>query len=297
MLAGVAGPSVSVIIPTHNAAAYIRDAVDSALGQTVPPLEVIVVDDGSTDGTAAVLRELGDRIRVISHRYGAAGAARNAGGAIAAGEWIAFLDADDTWLPDKLEHQLARTGDPRVGLVYTDRFNVGAIGDLPAVQSEIQPLYSGDIFLDLLLRSNRITTSSALIRTSLFRSLGGFATVLTDAEDWDLWIRLAESHRAEAIPIPLVRYRFHATNSSGNPFRMRRARRLVIDRALQLRRGASLPVTTKLRIRASMARTNGADAARRGATWLAFREFGQSALNWPFDVELYRAVGRVLLRR
>jgi hypothetical protein len=108
---------------------------------------------------------------------------------------------------------------------------------------------------------------------------------------------LAESHRAEAVHEPLVRYRFHDANLSSNPVTMQRARRAVIDRALLLTRGAALSGFMKHRVRASMARTNGADAARRGANWLACREFARSLFGWPFDGELYRAVARLALSR
>jgi glycosyltransferase involved in cell wall biosynthesis len=290
-------PTVSVVIPVHNAASFIEEAVESVLCQSVRPHQIIVVDDGSTDGTADILRTFGGRIQVTSHRYGSAAASRNAGVARADGAWVAFLDADDVWLPEKLERQLALTADDRVGLVYTDRFNIGSRGNLPGIQSDIQPPYSGDVFLDVLVHGNRITLSSVIVRTALFRALGGFSETLRNAEDWDLWIRLSESHHVAVCLEPLVRYRFHAAMKSSNPARMQMARRTIVRGALELPRGSRLPAATKRRILGATARTNGSDAARRGAVWLALQEFVRSAVAWPFDPELYREVVRLALGR
>src|SRR3954470_1810603 len=115
----IAVKTVSVIIPTYNYARYLPQAIDSALGQTHAPLEVIVVDDGSTDDTPRVLEAYASRIRVIRQANQGAGAARNAGIAAARGEYVAFLDSDDLWRRDKLELQLARfREEPDLGLVH-----------------------------------------------------------------------------------------------------------------------------------------------------------------------------------
>src|SRR6187455_2532028 len=116
---------VSVIIPAYNAANFICDTVDSALAQTHRDLEVIVVNDGSTDDTLARLETFGSRIRVLDLVNGGVARARNTGVSNAAGSWIAFLDADDLWAPEKLERQLAHSDAP---LRYTDRLNIGARG-------------------------------------------------------------------------------------------------------------------------------------------------------------------------
>ena len=111
--------TISVIIPAYNYARYLAEAIDSALGQTYAPLEVIVVDDASTDDTPRVLAAYGQRIRAIRQPNGGAGAARNTGIAAARGEYVAFLDADDVWLPRKLELQMALfDADPALGLIH-----------------------------------------------------------------------------------------------------------------------------------------------------------------------------------
>jgi len=290
--------AISVIIPAFNAATFVRETIDSVFGQSVQPQEIIVVDDGSTDGTAAILESYGDRIRVLSGRRGSAAVARNAGARVAAASWLAFVDADDLWLPDKLEHQLAvAAADERVALVYTDRYNIGTRGDLPEIQGSIQPLYGGDVFLDLLMLGNHITLSSVLVRADVFFELGGFSESLRNAEDWDLWIRVAERHHIVPCLEPLVRYRLHSGMKSSNPRHMQVARRAVIKRALALPRSRQLPATTIRRIEGATALTNASDAARRGARGLAWQELARSVAAWPFDPDLYKETLRILLRR
>ena len=130
--------TVTVIIPVFNGEAWVRQAIDSARGQTVPPLEVIVVDDGSTDGTPAILAEYGTKIRAIRTTNEGVAAARNTGLRMAQGEFIAFLDADDVWHPRKLERQLrAMTASPRVGLVGTQVFSWPA-QTMPAIDGLVR---------------------------------------------------------------------------------------------------------------------------------------------------------------
>jgi glycosyltransferase involved in cell wall biosynthesis len=288
---------VSVVIPAHNAEAFTRETLDSVLAQTVRPCEIIVVADCCTDGTTDAVREYAGHVRLLFSDAGSAAAARNAGARGATAEWLAFLDADDCWLPEKLERQLERALDPDTALVYTDRYNFGNLGDLPEIHGTIQPLFAGDVFVDLLLLGNHITLSSVMVRRAVFLELGGFTETLKNAEDWELWIRLAAGHRVEACAEPLVRYRLHASSKSMNPEKMRVARLQVTESALGSARGRRLPAVTRRRIRAATARTNGSDAARRGATQLAWSEYVRSAMTWPFDAELYRDVARLMLGR
>src|SRR5262245_58814803 len=110
--------TVSVIIPNYNYGRFLREALDSALNQTLPPLEVIVVDDGSTDESPEILESYGDRIRVIRQKNQGVGIARNTGAEAARGELLAFLDADDYWFPQKLEKQVEKiNSDPELGMV------------------------------------------------------------------------------------------------------------------------------------------------------------------------------------
>lgn len=288
--------TVSVIIPVYNGADFVAEAVESVLAQTVPPLEVIVVNDGSTDRTADVLAGFGDRITVIHQSNKGLPATRNVGAAASRGDWLAFLDADDTWLPTKLERQLDRAERTGAALIYTDRFNVGTRGDLPEVQSEIQRMYEGDVFEDVLL-GNHITVSSVIIRRDVFADARGFNEQLRAAEDWDLWVRVTARHRVAVCHEPLVRYRFHGGMMSGDPRRMREARWHVVLSALKDARGQQLPRLARQRILSATARTNAWDAARRKQRGLALREFGRALAAAPFEWAQYRDLLRMLLGR
>lgn len=285
-------PTVSVIIPAYNAEPFIAETVKSALNQTFNDVEVIVVDDGSNDRTAERLEEFGNRIRV--HRQANAGVAeaRNAGVKMSSGSWIAFLDADDTWLPQKLERQLALRHAP---LVYSDRFNIGARGGLPVVQSEVTRMHEGDVFLPLMLEGNFITNSSVLIRRDVFEATGGFAAGVSPAEDWDLWLRVAERHPVAFCPEQLVRYRFHPDGASRNHQKMAGVRTLVISRALMLERGRQLYWWVRRQVWAETWRTNGWDASQARARVDALRDYARAAAAWPLTTRPYKEAIKVCL--
>jgi GT2 family glycosyltransferase len=214
-----AGFQVSVVIPTHDARAYTLEAVASALAQSLPPVEIVVVDDRSTDGTAAALAERfadrigegpGTRLRIVSGAFGGAAAARNAGWRAARSEWVALLDADDLWFPDKLATAAATLGRvPEAGWFFSD----GAFATLDgvvhpswfALYADVPESYTGHP-LAALLEVNFILTSSLVMRRSLLDALGGFDESMTHAEDVDLWIRMARHAPATASTRALVRY-------------------------------------------------------------------------------------------
>jgi glycosyltransferase involved in cell wall biosynthesis len=282
-----AAGTVSVVIPAYNCADFVGAAIESVLTQTHPALEIIAINDGSTDGTEGVLKSFGTRVRALSQPNRGMSAARNRGCELANGEWVAFLDADDTWLPEKLEKQLRAGEDPEVGLVYTNRYNIGAKGDLPDVQSEIEPMCSGDVFLHLLTIGNNITASSVLVRRSIVRDFGGFEQSIRGTEDWDLWIRIAATWKIAACPEPLVCYRFHGGMISGDPTRMVSARDRVIERALASERGQQLPSRVRRRIIATTARANAVNAAKSGHSRIALSQFAKSLRVNPLSSTWY----------
>ncbi|HUQ88889.1 MAG TPA: glycosyltransferase [Vicinamibacterales bacterium] len=285
-------PHVSVIIPAYNAEKFIADTVNSVLSQTYQDFEIIVVDDGSKDGTLAALQPFGDRVRVHQQANGGVARARNTGVSLAQGTWVAFLDADDLWLPEKLERQLAISSAP---MIYTDRFNIGDRGDLPELQSEVTPMSGGDLFVPLLREGNFITNTSVMIRRELFQSLGGFYTGLNGTEDWEMWIRVAERHPIGFVPEPLVKYRFHGGSISRNYERMSRERTEVITRALALDRGKTLDWVTRRHIWSETWRTNGWDAGRSGARLIALAGYARAAMAWPLDPVPYKEAVKVCL--
>lgn len=282
---------VSVIIPAHNAEPFIRESVDSALAQTHRDVEVIVVDDDSTDDTPRILREYGNRITVLHQRNGSAAMSRNAGAKIASGDWLALLDADDLWEPTKLERQLAITTST---CSYTNRTNFGSRGDVPELQSDVTAMYDGDVFRPLLLQ-NFMTNSSVMVRRHVFERLGGFSTQLKNAEDWDLWLRIAEHHRVSYCKEPLIRYRFHAGGKSRNHQAMAVARRAVVARALATQRGQALSWWARRKIWGETWRTNGWDAGEAGARLDALRHYARAAAFWPLTKAPFKGALRVCL--
>jgi len=205
------GDRISVVIPSHDGLPDLLDAVQSVLSQTRLPHEIIVVDDASTDGGGdRVEQRFGDRVRVVRGRFGSAGAARNAGWRAAEGEWIAFLDADDLWLPDKLAVASERLQDsPHADWFFSDGAFRTLDGQLHAswfgLYADLVEPYCGSP-LAQLFEVNFVLTSSTVVRRSALQLEGGFDETLTHAEDLDLWVRLSRRGLATASRRALVRY-------------------------------------------------------------------------------------------
>jgi Glycosyl transferase family 2 len=213
-------PAVTVVIPTHNRKRLLELTLGSALRQRDVALEVVVVDDGSSDGTAPIVEGFGDvRVRLVRHETArGVSAARNRGIAEARGEWISFLDDDDLWAPDKVALQLDAVQQTGQLWAYTGHVNITSDhrvvgGAPPCAPEKVQ---------DSLRRTNLIPGggSNVLAQTDLVRSLGGFDEMLGILEDWDMWIRLAREGRPAWVRKPLVAYRIHGANSSRNIDRM-----------------------------------------------------------------------------
>ena len=215
--------TVSAIIPTYNHAAFLPEALESVFAQTSSPLEVIVVDDGSTDETAEILRVYEGRIRVLSQPNLGVAAARNSGAAVASGELLAFLDADDTWLPTKLERQAARFGvEPGIGLVHCGIEEVDARGR--QLRTRLDGM-EGWVSREMLLFRRGVILgggSAAVIRRAAFLEVGGFDEALSTSSDWDLHYRIARRYSVGFVPEVLVRYRVHGGNMHRNVDAMRR---------------------------------------------------------------------------
>jgi len=207
------GDGVSVVIPSRDRAHIVVDTVRLTLGQRGVEFEVIVVDDGSRDGTAEALEALDDpRVVVLRNATNRGVAhARNRGIEHAAHPWIAFLDDDDRWSPDKLRAQLDGAVAEAADFVYTAGLAVSAADGQVLYMS---PAFSPDE-LRRGIRSRNLVfagSSNVLARTDLLRRLGGFDESLHHIADWDLWIRLTEAGRPVACPEPLVAYIVHETN-------------------------------------------------------------------------------------
>lgn len=196
-------PAVSVIIPTYNHGRFIERAIDSVLVQGVP-CEVIVIDDGSTDDTQERLVRYGDRIRVVRQPNRGLAATRNAGIGMATADLIAFLDADDEWLPGKLVRQIATLdAHPEIALVSGNAENVDENGNSLGRGSAS---LHGNVVKELL-RLNAIVVSSVVIRRSVATEIDGpFIQDFSSCEDWILWLRVAARHPIVVLPDVLVRY-------------------------------------------------------------------------------------------
>jgi hypothetical protein len=209
------GPKVSAIIATHNRAAYVTRAIDSALAQTWPDVEVVVTDDGSTDNTAEVLAGYGDRIRVVSQPNQGLSAARNAAIKASSGAFLALLDDDDEWLPERLAVQMpCMLDNPKAGLVGGGAVVIDAAGKpLP----HRRPVRTGveHVAFKAFFAANRINCPTALIRRSVMDSVGPFDETLPYAEDYDMWLRIAAGHQVIVVPQPVARYRIWQGNKSG----------------------------------------------------------------------------------
>jgi glycosyltransferase involved in cell wall biosynthesis len=195
-------PRVSVIIPTHNRKAFVQEAVDSVLAQTYEDFELIVVDDGSTDGTGKVLKRYENRLLYLYQANQGVSAARNNGLALAQGEFIAFLDSDDLWLPKKLAIQVAFMDQhPQAQICYTDELWIRRGKRVNPKKRHAK--CSGEIYhhcLPLCI----ISPSSALMRRGLFAQVGTFDPGLPVCEDYDLWLRVAARFPVFFIPQRLI---------------------------------------------------------------------------------------------
>jgi GT2 family glycosyltransferase len=287
-------PQVSVVIPTRNRRELLTLALASALGQRGVDVEAIVIDEGSTDETPAMLASLGDpRVRVIRHEVALGkSAARNRGIAEARGEWVAFLDDDDLWAPDKLHRQLEALQASGRRWAYTGAVNITEdhriIGGAPPRSAE--EVSEG------LPRVNAVPggCSSVIVHRSAL-SPHGFDGSYRLCEDWDLWIRLARGGPAAAVTDPLVAYRIHSGNSSADTRRLVEELEMIeqryggpVERVLFYRHVAqvSLRVNRPLAALGYYARAAASDA--RG---YAVRQFVPDALR------VFRTVGGRLLRR
>jgi glycosyltransferase involved in cell wall biosynthesis len=214
----LSAPLVSVIIPAYNAEAFLGETLDSVLAQTYPNLEIIVVDDGSTDATPQLLEKYSDRIRVLRQANAGQAAARNYGARESQGELLAFLDSDDLWDPDKIARQVALLDRfPEALAVYCDHRAIDAQGQPLASNAALaHPRPSGDILRALLLGPCIITPGLVLLRCTAFDAAGGFddSPLMRGHEDYAIWLRLATQGSFIYSPDTLISYRWHKQQAS-----------------------------------------------------------------------------------
>ncbi len=251
-------PTIAVVVPSYNGERFLPATLASVAAQTLPASEVIVVDDGSHDGSVAIAERAG--VRVLQQQNAGPGAARNRGVAASRSELIAFLDADDVFAPDKLARQVeALAAMPDAAAVCSDATLLGGArdGDRKNAGHRVPTRLA---FHDLL-RGNPVILSSVLVRRAAIERAGGFDEdrVLIATEDYDLWLRLLADERAyfAYVDAPLLQYRVHGGNLSNDGRFL-----LGIDRIMQ-KLVAARPADARVRTAANARRAE----VRLDAAW------------------------------
>jgi glycosyltransferase involved in cell wall biosynthesis len=222
---------VSIIVPTYNRAHLVTETIDSILAQTVKDFELIVVDNESTDNTEEVIKSYTDgRIRYFQHQNnGLIAVNRNYGISKANGEYIAFCDDDDLWMPEKLERQIKLLDlNKELGLVYSDSYIMDENGNLGRYTLlSGSKLFRGNVF-DKLFQSNFIPMPTVMIRREVLSKVGGFDPKYRIAQDYDLWLKIAEHYPIDFTDEPLAKYRIHGRST------ISKNRELAINEGFQL---------------------------------------------------------------
>jgi len=289
---------VSAVIPTHNRAEFLPDALDSVWKQTYRPIELIVIDDGSEDNTQAVVQQWTEKfnhdaaftVRYIYQENKGANAARNKGIAAATGEYVAFLDSDDRWLPEKLTKQVAVfQKESAIGDVYCGLYHVDLKSGTRLDDAQVNYL-SGWLLRSLLIRDVTTPTACHVVKKDCFKEVGFFDESLPARQDWDMWIRVASQYKIDCVPEVLVEQREHAgSRVRSNPMNEIEAARQIFQKYASLRR--QYPFWVSLAARSAMYRRRGRVYFHRGLS--VRRAFGLQLMAicvWPFNFDSYAAL-------
>lgn len=239
----VDGLRVSIIVPTFNRANYLVECIDSLLAQTMPALEIIVIDDGSEDGTAGVLQAYGERIRCIRKDNGGKPTAVNLGLAMARGELIWIFDDDDVALPNAISSRVAiLQGSPNAGFAYSPHYygRDGQNGKIEQGRLHELPNYNSDRFLFELMKGCFFHLATALVRADAYRTVGSFDTALLSSEDYDMQLRLARRFPAAYCSEPSFIFRQHDGLRGAKAIRYEGKQRVNVFRKFDQRVGLKL---------------------------------------------------------
>ena len=207
-------PKVSIIIPTYNQAEYLKEAIESVLNQTYKNIEIIIVDDGSTDNTLEVVASFDNKIVYIQQRNKGASSARNTGIKEASGEYVAFLDSDDMWIKNKLEKQIEFIkNDPEIGLLGTGCYEMINMGKM--IYKKIFPA-KNEILQKDLIKYNPFIQSSVIVEKDVFNDIDLYDEKFKESEDYDLWLRIAQKYKVANLPEALVTKRYYEKGLSKN---------------------------------------------------------------------------------
>lgn len=296
---------VTVVVPTYNRASILVDALDSVFAQLYRPIELIIVDDGSTDDTERVAREwiqrhensTGFQVRYIHQDNHGGNWARNEGIANATGKYLAFLDSDDRWLPEKLELQMRVFRQDRdVGAVYCGVRHVH-LESGKAVAPVKRSYPTGWLLKQMLVHDVTAPTSTYVIRKDVFSEVGCFDVNLRARQDWDMSIRVASRFKLSCVPSELVEYREHAgVRVRSDPERELTAHRLIFGKYADLR--ARCPFWIRLQAVAAMYRRRARVYFHSGVSHkLAVLMYVMSIIVWPFCFDTYAGLLGMILPR
>ncbi|MBD2103241.1 glycosyltransferase [Leptolyngbya sp. FACHB-261] len=226
-------PTISVIVPAYNAEQTISETIQSVQQQTFTDFELIVINDGSTDKTLDILEQIQDpRLKIFTYANAGLPMARNRGIGIATGEFITFIDADDLWVPDKLELQLmAIQKSPEIGAAYSWTAFIDAAGRFLYAREPI--FLEGDIYPHLLVKNFISNGSNILVRRRVVECAGRFEPTLKSAEDWDYYLRLASRCQFAVVPKYQILYRQSSQSMTSKVDVMEKYNLQVIERAFQ----------------------------------------------------------------
>jgi glycosyltransferase involved in cell wall biosynthesis len=297
---------VSVIMPVHNGGQFVRQAIDSALAQSYPSVEIVVVDDGSTDTTPQVLESFGSRIVHLRQENSGAAIARNTAIRAARGEYLAFLDADDLWEKDKLTTQLAYFQQHADVDLVASGWRVHAaeeashvLGDSAETTTitEVDPSIRGWIYNELLLLCV-LHTTTVVVRRRLVDKIGNFDAQLRRGQDYDYWLRASRVTPIHRLDAKLSIYRLHTSNNTWKPQRVNYGA-IVIEKALRAwgRTGPDGRVTPLPLVRRRLAdlwATFGYQHVLWGDLGIAAHAAVRSALAWPFMLAPWKLAGACL---
>lgn len=283
---------VSVVIPYFNRADWLKLAVESVLSQTYENLEVIVVDDGSDDRPAFLEAVRDGRVRYVRQAHRGASAARNQGLRLARGTYIAFLDADDVYLPEKLEVQVARMeAEPEIAWSHTSYWRMDAGGN--NVEEIRSGAFRGEVYPEIVRRCP-IATPTVMIRRDALAPLGiVFDERVKISEDTILWIEIARYHRLMGIDRSLTKVRLHGRNAYSDPVAQYLGGMTVLERAF--RGDARFGPVFRRRALAGVCSVAGHLFLEQGERTQARRYFARALLYWPFDKWIFLTVIRLLL--
>ena len=301
---------VSVIIPVYNCKRFVAEAVQSVLDQNYPHKEIIVVDDGSTDGTLDILRGFGDAIHLIAQKNGGPPVARNNGLRAVSGDYVAFLDADDVWTQGKLATQVAHLDvHPDVGTVLTNwhvwpaepdgSFRRPEFFAKPMSDSTIDERYSGWLYNHLLFDCALLTTT-VMMRTSVIRAIGDFDVSMFNGDDYDYWIRASRIAKISRLKGVGALYRVVAGSVSRKP-QDRNFEFEVIHKALA-RWGLVGPDGTQTDERAMDVRLNSLvlshayDHLRRGDPRIALAGYREVLRHHPAKLTLWISAAQAFVK-